>query len=70
MVLNEIAPNLKPLTGPRIRQTSPRRTEPFAAATHVAHVALQLRHTVVLRRVEDHREVGEVLLGLHRVDRL
>lgn len=32
--------------------------------THVAHVGLQLSYTFVLRCVEDHREIGEVLLGI------
>lgn len=33
--------------------------------THAAHVGLELSHTLVLRSVQDHGEVGKVLLGLH-----
>lgn len=33
--------------------------------THVAHVGLQLSDTLVFWCVQDHREVGEVLLSLH-----
>lgn len=33
--------------------------------SHVAHVGLELSHTFVLGGVQDHREVGQVLLGVH-----
>lgn len=33
--------------------------------THIAHMGLQLRHALIFRSVQHHREVGEVLLGLN-----
>lgn len=33
--------------------------------SHIAHVGLELSHTFVLGGVQDHREVGQVLLGIH-----
>lgn len=36
-------------------------------STHVAHVRLQLSDAVVLWRVQDHREVSQVLLCLYWV---
>lgn len=37
----------------------------FRKGTHFAHVGLQLSDTLILRCVQDHREFGKVLLGLH-----
>lgn len=38
--------------------------------SHVAHVGLELSHTLVLRSVQDHREVGQVLLGFNWIAHL
>lgn len=37
----------------------------LVTTTHVAHVGLQLRDTLIFRCVQDNGEVGEVLLSVH-----
>lgn len=37
----------------------------FGKTTHAAHVGLKLSHTLVLWCVQDHGEVGKVLLCIH-----